>query len=222
MNILIVEDESITRNLIKEILEKEYKIFEASNASECFNILLKNSIDLIILDIMLPGSDGLFICSQIRKKEKEYGTPLILMLTAKGEVEDLVVGLEIGADDYLKKPFDNRELQSRIVALFRRRIGFSKIYKYSDLYIDTEKMEVREGEEKIELSKKEYELLLYMVINKGITLSREKLMEKIWGVIYYEGNRTVDTYMKQLRKKIKSIETKINSVRGFGYRLEKD
>jgi DNA-binding response OmpR family regulator len=219
MNILIVEDEKITRNLIKELIEKDYKVYEADSSHDCFNILLQNSIDLIILDIVLPGSDGIFICSQIRKKEKEYGNPLILMLTSKDSTEDLVAGIESGADDYLKKPFDNRELLSRIIALFRRKAGFSTIYKYEDIVIDTDKMVVKEKYEKIELSKKEYELLLYIVINRGIVLSREKLLEKIWGLSFYEGNRTVDTYMKQLRKKIKSLEENIISVRGFGYKL---
>lgn len=219
MNILIVEDEIITRNLIKELLGKEYKIYEAATSYDCFEILLKNSIDLIILDIILPGNDGLFICNQIRKKSKEYGNPLILMLTSKDSTEDLVAGIESGADDYLKKPFDNRELLSRIVALFRRKTGFSLIYKYGNIVIDTDKIVVKEKEEKIELSKKEYELLLYMVINRGIVLSREKLLEKIWGLSFYEGNRTVDTYIKQLRKKIKTLEENIVSVRGFGYKL---
>ena len=222
MNILIVEDEKITRNLIRELLEKEYKVYEASNSAECFEILLKNSIDLIILDVILPGTDGIYICSQIRKKEEEYGTPFILMLTSKNSTEDLVMGIESGADDYLKKPFDNRELISRIVALFRRKTGFAKIYRYKEIVIDSEKMEVKESGNLVELSKKEYELLLYMVINSGITLSRNKLMEKIWGIEYFEGNRTVDTYMKQLRRKIKSIEESIVSIRGFGYKLEKE
>lgn len=222
MNILIVEDEKITRNLIRELLEKEYKVYEASNSAECFEILLKNSIDLIILDVILPGTDGIYICSQIRKKEEEYGTPFILMLTSKSSTEDLVMGIESGADDYLKKPFDNRELISRIVAIFRRKTGFAKIYRYKEIVIDSEKMEVKESGNLVELSKKEYELLLYMVINSGITLSRNKLMEKIWGIEYFEGNRTVDTYMKQLRRKIKSIEESIVSIRGFGYKLEKE
>lgn len=219
MNILIVEDEKITRELIKNLLIKEYTVFEANNSATCFDVLKNNEIDLVILDIMLPGADGFFICQEIRKKEKIYGSPLILMLTSKTQTEDLVQALTIGADDYLKKPFDNRELLSRIVALIRRKIGFSKVYKYETVEIDTEKLIVKDSETEIDFSRKEYELLLYFIINKGIVLSREKLLEKIWKVEFYEGNRTVDTYVKQLRKKIPLLDEKLLSIRGFGYKL---
>lgn len=219
MNILIVEDEKITRELIKNLLINEYTVFEANNSASCFEVLKNNEIDLIILDIMLPGADGFFICQEIRKKEKIYGSPLILMLTSKTQTEDLVQALTMGADDYLKKPFDNRELLSRIVALIRRKVGFSKIYKYETIEIDTEKLIVKDSEAEIDFSRKEYELLLYFIINKGIVLSREKLLEKIWKVEFYEGNRTVDTYVKQLRKKIPLLDEKLLSVRGFGYKL---
>lgn len=219
MNILIVEDEKITRELIKNLLINEYTVFEANNSASCFEVLKNNEIDLIILDIMLPGADGFFICQEIRKKEKIYGSPLILMLTSKTQTEDLVQALTMGADDYLKKPFDNRELLSRIVALIRRKVGFSKIYKYETIEIDTEKLIVKDSEAEIDFSRKEYELLLYFIINKGIVLSREKLLEKIWKVEFYEGNRTVDTYVKQLRKKIPLLDEKLLSIRGFGYKL---
>lgn len=219
MNILVVEDEKITRELIKNLLIKDYEVYEANNSASCFEILKSNKIDLVVLDIMLPGADGFFICKEIRSKEEKYGNPLILMLTSKTQTEDLVQALTIGADDYLKKPFDNRELQSRIVALIRRKIGFSKLYKYETIEIDTEKLIVKDEGKEIELSRKEYELLLYFIINKGIVLSREKLLEKIWKVEFYEGNRTVDTYVKQLRKKIPVLEKKMESIRGFGYKL---
>lgn len=219
MNILIVEDEKITRELIKNLLIKEYAVFEANNSASCFEVLKNNEIDLVILDIMLPGADGFFICQEVRKKEEVYGAPLILMLTSKTQTEDLVQALTIGADDYLKKPFDNRELLSRIVALIRRKVGFSKAYKYETIEIDTEKLTVKDNGFEIDFSRKEYELLLYFIINKGIVLSREKLLEKIWKVEFYEGNRTVDTYVKQLRKKIPLLEDKLLSIRGFGYKL---
>ncbi len=219
MNILIVEDEKITRELIKNLLINEYTVFEANNSASCFEVLKNNEIDLVILDIMLPGADGFFICQEIRKKEKIYGSPLILMLTSKTQTEDLVQALTMGADDYLKKPFDNRELLSRIVALIRRKVGFSKIYKYETIEIDTEKLIVKDSEAEIDFSRKEYELLLYFIINKGIVLSREKLLEKIWKVEFYEGNRTVDTYVKQLRKKTPLLDEKLLSIRGFGYKL---
>lgn len=219
MNILIVEDEKITRELIKNLLIKDYTVFEANNSVSCFDILGKNEIDLVILDIMLPGANGFFICEEIRKKEELYGTPLVLMLTSKTQTEDLVQALNLGADDYLKKPFDNRELQSRIIALMRRKIGFSKLYKYETIEVDTEKLIIKDLGNEIDFSRKEYELLLFFIINKGIVLSREKLLEKIWKIEFYEGNRTVDTYVKQLRKKIPLLEDKLQSIRGFGYKL---
>jgi len=219
MNILIVEDEKITRELIKNLLIKDYTVFEANNSVSCFDILGKNEIDLVILDIMLPGANGFFICEEIRKKEELYGTPLVLMLTSKTQTEDLVQALNLGADDYLKKPFDNRELQSRIIALMRRKIGFSKTYKYETIEVDTEKLIIKDLGKEIDFSRKEYELLLFFIINKGIVLSREKLLEKIWKIEFYEGNRTVDTYVKQLRKKIPLLEEKLLSIRGFGYKL---
>lgn len=222
MNILLVEDEKTTRSLIKALIRDQgYNIYEAGLATEAFSLLSKNDIDMVILDVVLPDSNGFFVCKQIRAKSRVYGTPLILMLTAKNATEDLVEGIEVGADDYLKKPFDNRELLSRILALFRRRLGFSDVYKYGSIVINTEASHVMDNGKTIKLSKKEYELLLYLIINKGIVLSRDKILEKIWNIEYSEGNRTVDTYIKQLRQKFEIIEENLTSVRGFGYRLEK-
>jgi DNA-binding response OmpR family regulator len=219
MNILVIEDEKITRELIVNLLKNEYTVFEASNATDAFNCFEKNNIDMLILDVILPGDNGYNICTKIRENQDKYGVPFILILSSKNETEDLIEGLNRGADDYLKKPFDNRELISRVSALFRRKIGFSKIYRYENLTIDTEKMIIKMDDTLIELSKKEYELILYMIINKGIVLSRKKLLEKIWNLEFYEGNRTVDTYIKQIRKKIPILNEKLVSIRGFGYKI---
>lgn len=219
MNILVIEDEKITRELIVNLLKNEYTVFEASNATDAFNCFEKNNIDMLILDVILPGDNGYNICTKIRENQDKYGVPFILILSSKNETEDLIEGLNRGADDYLKKPFDNRELISRVSALFRRKIGFSKIYRYENLTIDTEKMIIKVEDTLIELSKKEYELILYMIINKGIVLSRKKLLEKIWNLEFYEGNRTVDTYIKQIRKKIPILNEKLVSIRGFGYKI---
>ena len=219
MNILVIEDEKITRELIVNLLKNEYTVFEASNATDAFNCFEKNNIDMLILDIILPGDNGYNICTKIRENQDKYGVPFILILSSKNETEDLIEGLNRGADDYLKKPFDNRELISRVSALFRRKIGFSKIYRYENLTIDTEKMIIKVEDTLIELSKKEYELILYMIMNKGIVLSRKKLLEKIWNLEFYEGNRTVDTYIKQIRKKIPILNEKLVSIRGFGYKI---
>lgn len=219
MNILVIEDEKITRELIVNLLKNEYTVFEASNATDVFNCFEKNNIDMLILDVILPGDNGYNICTKIRENQDKYGVPFILILSSKNETEDLIEGLNRGADDYLKKPFDNRELISRVSALFRRKIGFSKIYRYENLTIDTEKMIIKVEDTLIELSKKEYELILYMIINKGIVLSRKKLLEKIWNLEFYEGNRTVDTYIKQIRKKIPILNEKLVSIRGFGYKI---
>lgn len=219
MNILVIEDEKITRELIVNLLKNEYTVFEASNATDAFNCFEKNNIDMLILDVILPGDNGYNICTKIRENQDKYGVPFILILSSKNETEDLIEGLNRGADDYLKKPFDNRELISRVSALFRIKIGFSKIYRYENLTIDTEKMIIKMDDTLIELSKKEYELILYMIINKGIVLSRKKLLEKIWNLEFYEGNRTVDTYIKQIRKKIPILNEKLVSIRGFGYKI---
>lgn len=219
MNILVIEDEKITRELIVNLLKNEYTVFEASNSTDAFNCFEKNNIDMLILDVILPGDNGYNICTKIRENQDKYGVPFILILSSKNETEDLIEGLNRGADDYLKKPFDNRELISRVSALFRRKIGFSKIYRYENLTIDTEKMIIKMDDTLIELSKKEYELILYMIINKGIVLSRKKLLEKIWNLEFYEGNRTVDTYIKQIRKKIPILNEKLVSIRGFGYKI---
>lgn len=223
MKILLIEDDETTRLRIAEILKREkYEIIEKTNGSDGLLFLKDNPVDLIILDILLPGIDGYYVCSQIRKNPEMYGTPLIMMLTSKERTEDLVLGFDKGADDYLKKPFDERELSSRTIALLRRKGITSRIYKYREIIIDTEKIVITENGDVIETSRKEYDLLLYFVINKGITITREKATTDIWEVEYYDGLRTLDTYIKVLKKKFISLRENLVNVRGFGYKLENE
>lgn len=221
MKALIIEDDKNNREKISELVSTlGIDVIEAQDGSKGLIILEQNDIDIVILDIMLPGINGFYVCSQIRKKPGTYGTPLILMLTAKDKTEDLVLGFENGADDYLKKPFDERELVSRIQALVRRLKGNFKQYKYKNITVDTEKMEVLEFDKVIEVTKKEYDVLLYFIINKGLTITREKATEDIWDTPYYEGLRTLDTYVKILKKKFESLKDNLANIRGFGYKLE--
>lgn len=223
MKILIVDDEEATRLYLNEVLTREgYDTDSVGDGTECLEKLRETKYELIILDIMLPGIDGLYICAQVRLKPEIYGNPGIIMLTAKDRTEDLILGFDKGADDYLKKPFDERELLSRISALLRRKGAVSKNYKYRDILIDTEKTVVFENGEEILLTKKEYDVLLYFVVNKGITLMREKATEDIWDTPYYQGLRTLDTYVKVLKKKFESLKESLINIRGFGYRLEND
>lgn len=221
MKAIVIEDDKAIRENIKTLLNAldiECEIFE--DGSKGLIALEKQSVDLIVLDIVLPGISGYYVCSQIRKRPEIYGTPLILMLTAKNKTEDLVLGFDNGADDYLKKPYDEREFVSRIQALIRRLKGNYKSYKYKGILIDTEKLEVTENGKKVELTKKEYDVLLYFIINKGLTITREKATEDIWDIQYYEGLRTLDTYVKILKKKFADIRENLDNIRGFGYKLE--
>lgn len=223
MKVLVIDDEESTRLYLEELLKREGYIVEtADGGQEAMTKLRWGRYDLIILDIMLPDVDGFYICGQIRQKPDLYGEPGIIMLTAKDKTEDLLLGFDKGADDYLKKPFDERELLSRVAALLRRKGAVSKIYKYRDLVIDTEKITVEQNGEAVPLTRKEYDVLLYFVINKGITIKREKATEDIWDTPYYQGLRTLDTYVKVLKKKIGSFSDNLVNIRGFGYRLENE
>jgi two-component system alkaline phosphatase synthesis response regulator PhoP len=154
---------------------------------------------------------------------EKYGNPFILMLTAKTEVEDVLKGLNIGADDYMKKPFDPRELLLRIKKLFERNDKKEEnLLIYRDVEIDKGKYVVKEFNEEVELSKKEFDLLVYLIENRGIVLSRDKILNRVWQSNYYSGDRSVDVYIGKVREKIKSINPYIKTIKGVGYRLEEE
>ena len=216
--ILIIEDDPKISRLIE--IELKFEGFEVSFAydgKEGLNSAKYNSYDLIVLDLMLPKMNGIEVCKRIR----EFSEVPIIMLTAKDEISDKVVGLDYGADDYMTKPFSNEELIARIKALIRRtkKRNNQEEFVYEDLKINYSTYEVFRGETLISLSKREFELLDYLVLNKGIVLSRDKILENVWGFEYIGNDNILDLYIKYLRDKIdKPYERKfIQTVRGLGF-----
>jgi two-component system alkaline phosphatase synthesis response regulator PhoP len=224
--ILVVEDEKNIRELIEFNLENAgFSVVKAADGREALD-KLNNEIDLIVLDLMLPEIDGMEVCKQIRQNDKLRKIPII-MLTAKGEEVERILGLEMGADDYMTKPFSPRELIARIKAIFRRikelksttEMIADEIIKIGHLSLDIPRHEVLFKSDKIILTPKEFELLRYLIINQGRVLSRNLLLEKIWGYEYAGDTRTVDVHIRRLRKKID--EDIIETVRGVGYKFVK-
>lgn len=223
--ILIVEDELSIRELLKFNLQKEnFLVVEADNGVDGVNLAKSERPDLILLDLMLPVMDGLDVCRAIKSNQATSGIPLI-MLTAKAEEIDKVIGLELGADDYLTKPFSTRELVARVKAVLRR--SQKETLPVGELAVGSLKFnfgryEVHLNKEKLELTPKEYELLKLFATNVGKVFSREQLLDKVWGYEYYGDTRTVDVHVRHLRAKLAkdpAIAEAIETVRGVGYRL---
>lgn len=220
--ILIVEDEKqIARFLQLELQHEGYSVITENNGLEGLNRLKVEDFGLVLLDIMLPGIDGIEVCKELRK----FSDIPVIMITARDATTDKVKGLDIGADDYITKPFEIEELLARIRALFRRRPDkSSNILEAADLTIDTEKYQVRRANKKIELTKKEYDLLVYLLENQGIVLNREEILNTIWGYDYFGETNVVDVYIRYLRSKIDDSYSRklIHTVRGVGYVLRVD
>lgn len=230
--ILVIEDETNIQELLKYNLEKNgYRVTVVGNGAEGLEEAIANVPDLILLDLMLPGLDGLEVCKRLRMDKRTKKVP-IFMLTAKSEELDKILGLELGADDYITKPFSIKELIARIRAAMRRIDEDKtdetfegekvKILKIRDIEIDCEKYEVRKSGEKIVLTLKEFELLKMLVENKGKVLTRDFLLDKIWGYDYAGETRTVDVHIRHLRQKINDDEGSdqmIETIRGVGYRF---
>lgn len=223
MRILVVEDDKEIQELITYFLIKEgYEVDRASDGLEGLKLLKENKNDLVVLDLMLPNLDGKNFTKIVRDISSEYGEPVIIMLTAKTEIEDVLDGLEIGADDYMKKPFDPRELVLRIKKFLKttdREIKNER-YRFKDIEIDESRHMVIANGEEVELSKKEYDLLLLLVKNKDLVITRERILDKVWNSNYYTGDRTVDVYISKLRDKIPELSECIRTVKGVGYKLE--
>lgn len=224
MKILIVEDEEkIAKSLKKGLEQENYVVDVAFDGEDGYDLASSESYDLIILDLMLPKMDGLTICKKLRDEDK-VSSP-ILMLTARSSVDDRVKGLNLGADDYLPKPFSFEELLARVRALGRRpkKVVSDNIIKVGDLTLNIQTFEVKRANKLIKLSRKEFTLLEYLMENKGKIVSKDTLMENVWE---YESDilpNTVEVYIGYLRKKIdgpfKNKSTMIHTVRGFGYKL---
>ncbi len=222
--ILVVDDELNIRELIKFNLEKVgYKVIEAADGQAAVDIAKGNRPDLIVLDLMLPGIDGLEVCRIIKNARETSAIPII-MLTAKNEEIDKVIGLELGADDYLTKPFSSRELLARIKAVLRRsqRDSSSGTLSVGKLTLNFSRYEAYIGSLKLELTPKEYEMLKLFATNTGKVFTREQLLEKVWGYEYFGDTRTVDVHVRHLRVKLSQdieIAEAIETVRGVGYRF---
>lgn len=211
MNILVADDELSMLKIIEAYLKKEkFNVLTASNGEEALEKFYENKIDLAILDWMMPNIDGIEVCKQIKEKSDTK----VMMLTAKGQVDDEIDALNIGADDYIKKPFDPRLLIIRV----KKLIGYNDIFKLKNLKVDLKQQKAFKDDKDLGLTKTEFELLKTLVNNKGSILPREKLLDLVWGMDYYGDLRTVDTHIRRLRSKIG--EEYITTHRGLGYCLE--
>jgi two-component system alkaline phosphatase synthesis response regulator PhoP len=233
--ILVVEDDATLRETVAYNLRSEgYAVVVASDGIAALDALRQQSVSLVLLDLMLPRMDGLEVCRRIRSRPETAQTP-ILMLTARGDETDKVVGLEMGADDYVTKPFSWQELRARIRALLRRgeqtqeygptppETGDGGVLMAGGLHIDTMRHEVtREGQE-IELPARLFDLLVYMVRNRGLVVTRDRVLQQVWGYDYAGDTRTIDVHVRWLREKIEQDPANprlIVTVRGVGYRFK--
>ena len=220
ITVLIVDDESRMRKLIKDFLaKKEYKIIEAEDGEDALEKFEKYEakINLILLDIMMPRLDGWSVLRQIRQKSQ---VPII-MLTARGEEQDELFGFELGVDEYISKPFSPKILVARVEALLKRTVKQEEIvYNIGGIELDTEGRTVKVDSKKVELSLREYELLKYLIDNKGIALSRDKILNNVWNYDYYGDSRTIDSHIKKLRHKLGKKGKYIETMRGVGYKFE--
>ncbi len=224
--LLICDDEVGIRTVLKRYaLHSGHSIEEASNGLEAVELCNSCTFDLIVMDVMMPTLDGLSAVKQIRKN---HATP-ILMLTAKGEEYDRIHAFESGVDDYVIKPFSSKEVMLRIDAILRRtQANFPTqspktsrtIYSYESLLVDLDAYKVTIGEEVLAMAPKEYDLLFYLIRNKNIALTREKILSQVWGYEYFGDNRTLDTHMKLLRKSLGIYGKLITTLRGIGYRFD--
>lgn len=223
--ILVVDDEAKIREVIKEYASFDgFNVSEAIDGMDAINKCKQEKFDLIIMDVMMPRLDGFSAIKEIRKTSN---TPVI-MLSARGEEYDKLFGFEIGVDDYVTKPFSPKELMARVNAVLSRASKTSdgkiddksKEYIYEDLKIDMLGRVVYLKNKKLELTPKEYDLLVYLVVNKNIALSREKILNEVWGYDFFGEDRTVDTHIKMLRNSIGKYRKNIVTVRGMGYKFE--
>jgi DNA-binding response OmpR family regulator len=221
VRVLLVEDEEKMRELIKIAFKKEnFETIEATEGKQGLTLFKTNQVDIVILDIMLPEIDGWTVCREIRRMSN---IPIIL-LTARGEEFDKLFGFELGADDYIVKPFSPKELIARVKALLRRSEiksnDSASYFQVGDITINRLSREVTVNEKQIILTNKEYELLYFLATNPKIVFTREQLLLKVWGYEQYGDPRTVDTHVKKLREKLGNYSSYISTMWGVGYKLE--
>ncbi|MGN0649706.1 MAG: response regulator transcription factor [Oscillospiraceae bacterium] len=220
--ILVVDDEENIREVIKEYAEFEgHEVDEACDGMQAVEMAKANTYDIIIMDVMMPRLDGYSACKEIRKTSQ---TP-VLMLSARGEEYDKLFGFELGIDDYVVKPFSPKEVMARINAIIKRNAGGSAAgqadtVKFEGLEINFTSRDVFIDGEKANLTPKEYDLLFYLVRNKNIALSRNKLLEEVWGYDFFGDDRTIDTHIKMLRNNLGPYRKFIVTLRGMGYKFE--
>ena len=219
--LLVVDDEERIRDIIREYAEfNEFQVTEAADGMEAVDCVRNSDFDIIVMDIMMPRLDGYSACKEIKKIKP---VPVI-MLSARGEEYDKLFGFEIGVDDYVVKPFSPKELMARIKAVLNRSQGAKPeedVIKYEGLEINFTAREVKIDGERVAMTPKEYDLLFYLVKNMNIALSREKLLEEVWGFDFYGDDRTVDTHIKMLRNSLGRYRNLIITLRGMGYKFEK-
>ncbi|MCQ2509650.1 MAG: response regulator transcription factor [Lachnospiraceae bacterium] len=222
LKILVVDDESRMRKLVRDFLvRKGFEILEAGDGEEAMDLFYSHKdIALIILDVMMPKMDGYAVCREIRKESR---IPII-MLTARGEERDELLGFELGVDEYISKPFSPKILVARVEAILRRtsQMDTDQRLTAGELVIDKVAHQVYIGDQTLDLSFKEFELLTYFVENRGIALSREKILNNVWNYDYFGDARTIDTHVKKLRSKMGDKGNYIKTIWGMGYKFEVD
>ena len=221
--ILVVEDNPDIAALLRHYLERSgHAVDHFDSGREVLARVRPAPPDLVILDVMLPGMDGLLVCQALRGDPATAAIPII-MLTARGEEADRIRGLELGADDYITKPFSPKELVARVAALLRRverPVATARLLRYGPIAMDLDRHQVLVGTEEVRLTAKEFLLLQYLLEHSGRVLSRDLLLSDVWGYQYTGGTRTVDVHVRRLREKIPLFSTALTTIKQFGYKLE--
>jgi DNA-binding response OmpR family regulator len=222
---LVVEDDADIVELLTHYLSADgFAVESAADGRKALALLRQGDFDLLVLDLQLPGLDGLNVCAEVRRDARLRDVPIV-MLTARGDEADRIVGLEMGADDYVVKPFSPKELVARVRALFRRvdrREEAEAPLAFRELRVDPARRTVRWKDREVRLTAKEFGLLLALLEARGRVLSRQVLLEQVWGYSYAEGTRTVDVHVRRLREKLPEIAEAILTVKSLGYRLAED
>ena len=222
IKLLIIEDSEETVDLIRLILsnESDIKIFDANSIKDSINLIKKDIFDIILLDLSLPDGNGTYVCEQVRKFPELYGKPFIIALTADTSQESVNRNLELGCDDYIKKPFDTEELLIRLKKFIKRLPQNKEVIIYENIKLFLSNKTVIYNDEFIDLSKNEFELLYYFIINKGLLLTRINILDNVWKENLDISDKAVDQCLKRLRKKLPILNANLISKRGFGYILK--